>query len=526
MKTAVGEKSWVFLVLLLLGFLAYHNVFSYPFVHDDRVFISQNPDINRLNLVEIFRQQAFHEGHIPIINTYYRPLLDVLYRLLYKVFGQNPAGYHIFNIFLHVLNALLVYLCLGRIPSVGKNVSLAAAVLFLLHPVQTEAVACIAGISNLVMGIAFLGSFYFFMRWQANPKDAEALFDGLGIFFIGLFAKEQIIALPLLVLFYMLLFGDRRRSLAAFGWYMLPVLAYLGLRLFVFHMKLPAMGTHLFELWLRMRTIPATLVTDMQLILLPLGLHYYRSVDILAPVLLPTVIFVCLGVLLVWLGSRLPTAEKKVFFFGLGWFVLVLLPVLNILPLIQEYSLILTFEHFLYLPLIGFALSVCVWVHAKAGDAPALPWVLIVLGGFLFLATLQQNTYWRGEIPLFQRALQYEQSGRLHQSLARAYYLSGRYPEAVEEIQKGIAVFKGYLPKIQSAEAKPFYRYNLSEMYFDLGNDYMALRQWPQAAAAFEEAVAFNAKNVPAYNNLAFSDAHLGKIEEARQIMERIKGGL
>src|SRR5208283_2635269 len=85
---------------------------------------------------------------------------------------------------------------------------------------------------------------------------------------------------------------------------------------------------------------------------------------------------------------------------GLGWFLAALLPVLNIVPLINEYSFILTPEHFLYLPIVGI-LIVVVW----AADHFLKHFRKLLLGivvGSCLLLTWHQNTFWRSEIALFE----------------------------------------------------------------------------------------------------------------------------
>ena len=105
------------------------------------------------------------------------------------------------------------------------------------------------------------------------------------------------------------------------------------------------------ELFLRILSIPRTLLMYVRIILLPYDLHYYRSVDILQPYL-PGIIYLIAVIIIALLFFRKMNGPCwRICLFSLGWFIIVLLPVLNIIPLINEYSLILTSDHFLYLPL-------------------------------------------------------------------------------------------------------------------------------------------------------------------------------
>ena len=498
----VVKKSYVWLALVLLGFLAYHNVFSHPFVHDDFVFIVHNPFIQEFELSQIFQSKALGGHANSIINTYYRPLLECVYRILYWFFGDNASGYHITNIFLHVLNSILVYSSFRRLKDFPEVVAMAMAVLFVIHPIQTEAVACISGISNLIVTLFFLGAWYCFLRWRENTGRIVFLWSSLMLVFVGHFAKEQMIVAPLIFAFYVLLFEKKQACWKVFAWFLLPVVSYLALRKCILNIQLPSLFAHPQELWLRIQTIPKTLLTDLQLIIFPFDLHYYRSVDILAPVLMPTALFILAMFVIVVLQKTLSPAVVKWYWLGWGWFIVTLLPMLNILPLIQEYSLILTFEHFLYIPMLGVILSLSVLVYDRTSNLHVLQWALVILCGVLFLLTIQQNTYWRGEIPLFQRSAQYQSSGRVYHLLGKAYYFDKQYEQATTQIHRGIVIFKEYLEKVQVQPARQFYEYYLSDMYFDLGNSYLESGRLFEAEIAFTRSVQFKSTNQTSWHNL------------------------
>ena len=97
------------LILSAIGFGAYLNAVFHPFVHDDIVFIQQNPNLAQWNhLSEIFTRSHAFPGPGGS-NLYYRPFLDLLYKIQYLLLGLNPHGYHLFNVFLHIANSILIY---------------------------------------------------------------------------------------------------------------------------------------------------------------------------------------------------------------------------------------------------------------------------------------------------------------------------------------------------------------------------------------------------------------------------------
>jgi len=166
----------IFLILTLFGLLAYTNAINHPFVHDDVVFIQQNPHIAKLDLGNFFIQPAVADQDFSSINQYYRPLLELVNKILYRIVHLNPHGFHFFNVLLHIVNSFLVFSVIRIITGGTKGIALVIAMFFLLHPVQSEAVACIAGISNLVFAFFCLTSFYaYLLSIRANKAKRNGL---------------------------------------------------------------------------------------------------------------------------------------------------------------------------------------------------------------------------------------------------------------------------------------------------------------------------------------------------------------
>ena len=132
-------------IIVLLGLLTYAGAVRHPFVHDDVVFILQNPFIARWdNIGDAFLNPSIPQSFHGLVTPYYRPLLEVVYRLEYALFGFNPYGFHFINVIVHIANGLLLWALLRRLLD-DKAVAFLASVIFVVHPVQSEAVACGSG---------------------------------------------------------------------------------------------------------------------------------------------------------------------------------------------------------------------------------------------------------------------------------------------------------------------------------------------------------------------------------------------
>jgi len=559
----------IVLVLTFFGIFAYANAINHPFVHDDVVFILKNPSLAKLDIGNFFIQQSAANSEFSSINQYYRPLLELVNKLLYRIIHLNPHGFHFFNVLLHIANSFLVYSVIRIITGNRKSISLITAIFFLLHPVQSEAVACIAGISNLVFAFLCLTSFYFYMvSISADGRKRKFLvyLFSLLLFSLALLAKEQSVVLPVIIVAYELCFVASSEKIFKRFQYVAGFFIILA-GYFILRNILASTPMHILaekhELWLTLLAIPRSLLVYLSIMVFPRNLHYYRSQDILLPFVAPILMFVAVALVLVFLIVRTPNPHKKWMIFGLSWFMISMLPTLNIIPLVNEYSLILTAEHFLYFPIIGFLLFVMgcshFWFKLKTERQKFLIYFLIcsLISLFYLSITIKQNEYWRGEIPLFERTLEFEKDfGRVHFLLAQAYANANRFEDAVTKDRKALAIMKGYEKNVGNAEIRKFYLMFIKQIHYHLGyclgrlsdltgsldqyekvlkmnpenealqffigNIYAQKNDMPNAIAHFEKAVELNNNNLLAMNNLALCYQSIGEIKKAGKLLRLI----
>lgn len=444
--------------LIFFGLLAFFNAIRHPFVHDDVIFILNNPHITELGIWgEAFKVPAASGG----INTYYRPVLEVLYRFEYRLFGPHPFGFHLFNIIVHIINGLLLFGLLQKL-GLREAVAWGIACIFLVHPVQAEAVSCISGISNLWMALGILLALHAYLtQWYTA---------GLLCFAMAFLSKEQaVMFVPLVMVI------DYSRGVKNFrSWFFLSVTA-----LSLLWLRQGVTGASLLkdimvspgELYLRLNAVPGDIGMYVRLIFCPYDLHYYRSTDILQSDSIAWILALISILGIFYTVHRWPKA-RPMLILGIGWFLAALLPVLNIAPLINEYSFILTSEHFLYLPIVGILIVV-----VCAADHFLKHFRKLILGivvGSCLLLTWHQNTFWRSEIALFERMLRFEPDfGRGHLLLAKAYYFNGRFQDADGHFQKAYTIMSAYAKKASNLTAKNFYlRYEKEILFYWARNDY------------------------------------------------------
>ena len=175
-------------LLLAVVALAYANTLGNQFVMDDELYILRNPQVTDPSLFRLFSPNP--------VSAVFRPVTFATLALNWSLGGPIPAGYHFVNLLLHAAAVWLLYILLQQlladVPD-GKAVAFAAALLYAVHPIHTEAVDWVVGRAEL-LAAAFL-----FAGWILHLRDRPAA--SLACFALALLSKESAIAFfPLLFL--------------------------------------------------------------------------------------------------------------------------------------------------------------------------------------------------------------------------------------------------------------------------------------------------------------------------------------
>ncbi|MBI5408914.1 MAG: hypothetical protein HZA14_06075, partial [Nitrospirae bacterium] len=150
-KEALVRRGVHFLLIITLGLLAYSNTFNVPFQWDEYDYITQNPIVKDASyFIHPSKAQGLRQ-YDSLINRFIGYLT---FALNYKIHGLSVTGYHIVNIAIHLINAFLVYFLViltFKTPNLKESslkekspyIALFSALIFVSHPVQTEAVTYI-----------------------------------------------------------------------------------------------------------------------------------------------------------------------------------------------------------------------------------------------------------------------------------------------------------------------------------------------------------------------------------------------
>jgi len=190
------------LVLLTINLAVFLPSMRGDFLWDDKYFISENPNIQSPNFLKTFLVSPFggfsgldeNSAWMDRIMQFYRPLTSLSYWVDFKVWGLNPAAFHLTNILLHIANSVLLFFILLSL-EISVAPAFLSALLFSVFPLHFENVAWISGRTDLLSFLFAVLSVWFFIKFLDRRRGAYLGFSSL-CFFLSLLSKENAILLP------------------------------------------------------------------------------------------------------------------------------------------------------------------------------------------------------------------------------------------------------------------------------------------------------------------------------------------
>jgi len=534
------ERSgrWHFLLVALAGFLVYAGSLQHEFVYDDLV------DIREVDTV--FTPGAWPEMFYTASARLFRPFKYLSYHLDNVIWGWKPMGWHLANLFWHVLTCCLLLAFLRRV-GLSRTAALAGGLWFALHPVHTEAVVWISSRASLMSTAALLGICIAYLNWRGRG-DNRSLACLAGWAFFGFFSKEDaLMAFPIIAAMEWLLVsrgGFEFLKREAF-WKPVFVMAPFAIVYVVLRQSILsglAQGDWENGLTGLVATLPVILARYLGQLVYPVTMTLDQPLDYEAGFG-----WAFWGSLLV-VGAMAATLalrgeESRKWRFCVVWFFVTLAPVMGFIPINQPIA-----DRFLYMPSVAAALAVgWAWerlirsrcsrlgsqqpetgapsiarheieTHAEAERCSALPengsglrtrMVVVAFAGLLIAYAIGSASYtrvWKDEPTLWAHAV--ENNPRSHRGWLNLGVLAnnkGDFPEGLRLIDKALEIRPGY---VEARVARAF----------SLGG----LGRHAEAEIVYREALAVHPDNTIWMNLLAHTLQQTGKHAEAMAIYEHI----
>jgi tetratricopeptide (TPR) repeat protein len=501
-QPAALSAAWLFggvgFGALIIAFILYSPALGGPFLFDD------------FGLP--FYMPTFAEHPVSAWLAGVRPMLMLSYWINFQMSGREPAAYHAINLLLHVANSVLVFLFISRIlrlrPVDPKRAILSAAIaasIFLVHPIQTEAVAYIAGRSELVCGFFILATLVVFSRPAAEAVNWRTAIVILLLYGLAVLSKVQAVVLPVAFLVIdIVLRGRTLRETLRTGWRIYAPIAILGVVAVVGVLGLLARSStagfnvagmkwyeYLFTqfrvwlLYLRLTVFPFGQNADYDIALSRSLTEHGSALALIA---------LLIGAFIAWrFRARFP-----LLFAGVLIFAVLLAPTSSLIP-IQD----LAAERRMYEPLLGLLLvltQALVRVNLNVGVTTGLVAFLLICSAL----TYERAKVWGSDVAFWSDTVsQSPAKPRGYTHLVYAYIHANRCSDAVKAAQRAPEGIK-----------------DTPEFLGMLGHAYTCEMRIPEAVTAFERAVQVG-PGVGRYLALASSYRRAGRFADADAAEEK-----
>lgn len=503
------QTFWVpIAVLFAVCFAIYGRILHAPFQFDDLGILMRNPNIE--SIPHFFKNwQALERKAVTFFT----------FALNYKFGGHDTFGYHVVNVLLHAVTSSILYgiiLNLLRTPALARSAvakekesfALFAALIFLVHPLQTQSVTYIWQRSELLSGFFYLSAYALYLQGRILKR--YVYFAGAAAAaYIGLFAKGTVVSLPVLILlteFYFFASPHGRKwigaaSVSAAGLFIVSLFWPHPFRVTLEKFGLGFLVRNVEEMkWDYMWTQFKVLMVYIKLSFFPVG----QSVDYYFPIVRPypdgKVALSFLALLAIAVAACRLSKRQPLASFGIAWFFVYLLPTSFLYLLVD-----LIFEHRVYVSMAGFGIFLAAILFKYV---PQIKWRQVVSAGIILglcTLTVLRNELWRSPVALMEDAIKKGPLNfRPYLNLGTYFYRQGNLERAVYYYEQALAL-------------KPY----SAELYNNLGLVYRDKGDWEAAWELFEKALSIKPDLVLAMLNLSYVAMDRMRLGDAEEYLER-----
>jgi tetratricopeptide (TPR) repeat protein len=538
---------WSVAAIILLGTLIYSNSFDCSFHLDDAINIVDNAAIR--NLFDVKTWWNYNPS---------RPIPFFSFALNYHFSQYNVWGWHLFNLVVHLINAVLVWWLSTLVFSspalkehpLSKHKSMLAlltALLFVSHPLATQSVTYIVQRMASMVALFYMLSVALYMAARLRENNSVAkylLFAGsFGSAVLALLTKENAFTLPFAILLVEVCFLSTKNITINFKNKNVLLMLAAGLGVILFALTKYSVGTFFKPL------APAS-VNDFQTVtslnylfsqfsvlvkyigLLLLPIHQNLDYDFkISNSFFELKTLLNFGVLFALFTLGVLAFKKyRILSFGIFWFFLTLSIESSIIPISD-----LIFEHRTYLPSLGFFLILSSGTYAllyEKNKTLAMAALVLIIGTNSIL-TFQRNKVWKDDLTLWSDVVSKSPNkARGYYSLGSIFDITGDKEQALKNLNKALELQPAYAEAynnrglfykrngnydeaIKDLNKAIAFRPQFSEALANLGSVYIKQGKYDQAINDCNTAIKQQPNFAGAYFNRAVAYANLGQTKNA-----------
>ncbi|MGQ9702599.1 MAG: tetratricopeptide repeat protein, partial [bacterium] len=427
---------------IILNLILYARGLTGDFVWDDRSLILQNPLVqNHENMLKIFKYSLtiFGEDY-----GYYRPLSIISFAFDYLLWQKDAFGFHLTNLLLHIFVIICLFYFCHKI--FGFVQGIFVSLLFTTFAVHIENIVFISGRMDILATLFMLLSMIIYFSEKGIPLILRLLLCYV-LSLLALLSKEVAFIFGLIFILIVVFKIPHKQWRTHFLRVTLfiggSIISYIVMRAIFLEKPIPESPIATLPLLTRIINIPRLIIIYSQLILFPFNLNarHYEFVKNDGQFLSLSISVVFLVIIIYIILRRIRAWQIK---FGGFWFLIGLIPVMNIFPL----SGIPVAERYLYFPSIGMAICLAGaispgMINIRKMDIKDFLKGVIILLIFTFniIFTFLRIPVWRNEEIFFKTmATQNQNSPLAHHNLGHYYYRQEDWQHAEKEFKKAIAL--------------------------------------------------------------------------------------
>jgi len=527
-----NSASWKWYgIIALFSFALYANTLGHKYTQDDAIVIYDNMFTTEgfSGIPGILKYDTFYgffkeEGKANLVSGgRYRPLTLVMFAIGYQFFGDMPLIGHFFNIFYYALLGIIIFLTVQKM-TVQKEqkwpaLALCTALIFIAHPIHTEAVANIKGRDEIITMLGSISALYLILKSFDTKNKMFAVWAGILIFFACL-SKENAVTylavIPLTLLFFRKASIGQALSNTLFP--ILGVIAFIIIRTAVLGFDFGGAPNELmnnpflknvngqyvpFSGSEKLATILFTLGKYVQLLFFPHPLthdYYPRHVDIMSfsriSVILSLIMYLAMGII-----ATIGYKKRHISSYAIIYFIITISIISNLVfPIGTNMS-----ERFMFMPSFGFALLLAWAVTRFAAEKYWLPIIGVILL-LLSIKTVSRNMIWKDDYTLFTSDISISKnSAKLNNAVG------GTKTSKASEMEDGpekTKLLQDALPFLDKAiSIHPTYK----APYLIKGNALYHLKQYKEAEKSYETALRIDPSYSDAIRNSGVNYRELGR---------------
>ncbi|MFA5933207.1 MAG: tetratricopeptide repeat protein [Microgenomates group bacterium] len=434
------KRGYIFLIIII-GLVVFANALFNGFVWDDEEQILNNVLVHSFsNFFSFFSGSTFNTGGSGTLGgLYYKPLMTAAFSLIYTFFGTSAFFFHLFQILLHITNAIFVFLIFRVIFQVksSNSISFILAVIFLIHPINVEAVSYISCLQDILFFFFGIIAFWLIVTKRIVSIRSHVLLFGLML--SSLLSKETGILFILVDTLYVFLFSRKQLKnilITAF----LSVSAYSFLRFVIAgiffnkHGLTPISTLPFFE---RLLSVPKISIFYFKTFFYPNDLaisqHWVvRSLslsDFYLPLSLSIIILGLFGIMLYIFYSKKSDFFKTYIFFLIWFLAGMIMHIQIVFPLDMTVS-----ERWFYFPMTGLlGLISVIFLQIKLNKLTkkVLVVLLILLLLLLSFRTIIRNGDWKDGLTLYSHDVLFSTNTfDIENNFGVELFRAGRFEEA------------------------------------------------------------------------------------------------